>query len=258
MPFNKENFYQEGNSEEFFFSRTNPLANPANAEILKIEECGNCCNIDLVVTLETVEGETTFTFTAPTCDYETKYLKVQLTDGYGNFATGVDSGTCDEIVVDTTGLQGDDWSVIIEVNIGESDLLGCDCVKKFAFEYNPQSGLVINTVTQSAPVLKLAAVGGSLGITTLALGSFPDGTNIPFEVELHNTGATVLTVASATAVADVLSATLPTFAGVIYPGQKYTLSAVADGTLGAGAQSGDINFVSDGGNITLAVTWTLA
>jgi len=75
---------------------------------------------------------------------------------------------------------------------------------------------------------------------------------------LHNTGFTVLTVASATPVADVLSATLPQFAGVIYPGQKYTLSAVADGNLGAGAQTGDINFVSDGGSITLTVTWTLS
>jgi hypothetical protein len=40
MSFNKENFFVEGNSEEFFFSRTNPLANGANAEILKIENCG--------------------------------------------------------------------------------------------------------------------------------------------------------------------------------------------------------------------------
>ena len=46
MPFNKENFFQEGNSEEFFFARTNPLANAANAEILKIEDCGGCCDIN--------------------------------------------------------------------------------------------------------------------------------------------------------------------------------------------------------------------
>ncbi len=35
-------------------------------------------------------------------------------------------------------------------------------------------------------------------------------------------------------------------------------SAVADGNLGAGAQTGDINFVSDGGSITLTVNWTLS
>ena len=51
MAFNKENFYQEGNSQEFFFSRTNPLANPANAEILKIKKSG-CCESDLALVAE--------------------------------------------------------------------------------------------------------------------------------------------------------------------------------------------------------------
>lgn len=256
MAFNKENFYQEGNSEEFFFSRTNPLANPANAEILKIEDCGTCCDIELDVEFATVEGVTTITVNAPTSGYTTKYFKVQITDGAGNFATAVGTGTVSTLDIDVTGLTGSDWYVIIEINTGESDLLSCDCVKKFSFPYNGGT-LAIDTEALSAPVLKLAEVGGTLGITTLALGSFPDGANIPFQVELHNTGNTVLTVASATPVADVLTATLPQFAGVIYPGQKYTLSAVADGTLGAGAQTGDINFVSDGGSITLVVTWTL-
>jgi len=139
---------------------------------------------------------------------------------------------------------------------GEGDLLSCNCKVAYSFSYNGGT-LSLDTIAANAPVLALYEVGGSLSITTLALGSFPDGTNIPFQVELHNTGFTVLTVASATPVADVLSSTLPQFAGVIYPGNKYTLSAVADGTLGAGAQTGDINFVSDGGSITLTVTWTL-
>lgn len=256
MPFNKENFYQEGNSEEFFFSRTNPLANAANAEILKIEDCGGCCDLQLNVEFATVEGVTTITVNAPTSGYTTKYFKVQITDGFGNFATSVGTGAVSTLDIDVSGLQGSDWTVTIEINTGESDILGCDCVKKFNFAYNGGT-LAIDTEALAAPVLSLSAVGGSLGITTLALGSFPDGADIPFQVELHNTGFTVLTVASATPVADVLSATLPQFAGVIYPGQKYTLSAVADGNLGAGAQSGDINFVSDGGSITLAVTWTL-
>jgi len=256
MSFNKENFFQEGNSEEYFFSRTNPLANAANAEILKIEDCGGCCDIELDVQFETVEGVTTVTVNAPTDGYVTKYFKVQITDGAGNFATAVGTGTVSTLDIDVTGLTGSDWYVIIEISIGESDLLGCDCTKKFSFAYDGGS-LSIDTEALANPVLSLSAVGGSLGITTLALGTFPDGADIPFQVELHNTGFTVLTVASATPVADVLSATLPQFAGVIYPGQKYTLSAVADGNLGAGAQTGDINFVSDGGNITLAVTWTL-
>ncbi len=256
MSFNKENFFQEGNSEEYFFSRTNPLANAANAEILKIEDCGGCCDIQLNVDFATVEGVTTITVNAPTDAYVTKYFKVQITDGYGNFATSVGTGEVSTLDVDVSGLSGSNWTVIIEINTGESDLLSCDCVKKFSFGYNGGT-LSIDTEALAAPVLAVYEVGGSVGITTLDLGSYPDGTNIPFEVELHNTGFTVLTVASATPVADVLTATLPQFAGVIYPGQKYTLSAVADGTLGAGAQTGDINFVSDGGNITLTVTWTL-
>jgi hypothetical protein len=256
MAFNKENFYQEGNSEEFFFARTNPLANAANAEILKIEDCGGCCDLDLNVELATVEGVTTVTVNAPTSGYDTKYFKVQITDGAGNFATAVGTGTVSTLDIDVTGLTGSDWSVIIEISTGELDILNCDCTKKFSFAYNGGT-LAIDTEALANPVLSLSAVGGALGITTLALGSFPDGADIPFQVELHNTGFTVLTVASATPVADVLSATLPQFAGVIYPGQKYTLSAVADGNLGAGAQTGDINFVSDGGSITLTVNWTL-
>ena len=256
MPFNKENFYQDGNSEEYFFSRTNPLANPANAEILKIEDCGTCCDIELDVDFATVEGVTTITVNAPTDQYVTKYFKVQITDGAGNFATAVGTGEVTTLDIDVTGLTGSDWYVIIEINKGESDILGCDCVKKFSFPYNGGT-LSIDTEALSAPVLAVYEVGGSVGITSIDLGSYPDGANIPFQVELHNTGATVLTVASATPNADVLTATLPQFAGVIYPGQKYTLSAVADGTLGAGAQTGSIDFVSDGGNITLSVAWTL-
>lgn len=256
MAFNKENFYQEGNSEEFFFSRTNPLANPANAEILKIEDCGTCCDIELNVEFATVEGITTITVNAPTSGYTTKYFKVQITDGYGNFATGVETGIVSTININVESLQGNNWTVIIEINTGESDILNCDCVKKFSFPYNG-GALAIDTEALSAPVLAVYEVGGIVAVTSIDLGTLPDGTNIPFEVELHNTGATVLTVELATPVADVLTADLPTYAGVIYPGQKYTLSAVADGTLGAGAQSGSIDFVSNGGNVTLAVTWTL-
>ena len=256
MSFNKENFFQEGNSEEFFFSRTNPLANGANAEILKIEDCGGCCDIQLVAEIKTTEGVTTVKTSVPTDAYVTKYFKVQITDGQGNFATSVGTGTVSTLDVDVSNLLGSDWSVIIEINTGESDLLSCDCVKKFSFAYNGGT-LNIDTIALSAPVLAVYEVGGALGITTLALGTFPDGADIPFQVELHNTGFTVLTVASATPVADVSSATLPAFAGVIFPGNKYVLSAVADGNLGAGAQTGDINFVSDGGSITLTVTWKL-
>ena len=256
MSFNKENFYQEGNSEEYFFSRTNPLANPANAEILKIQTCGDC-DVQLVVSIAETMGGTGFQFGSPTSGYTPAFIKIQITDGYGNFVTHVEEGDVSDVTINTTSLLGDDWSIFLQIQVEANALAGCGCGKIFTFEYDKTSGLSIDTEALANPVLSLSAVGGALGITTLALGTFPDGADIPFQVELHNTGFTVLTVASATPVADVLSSTLPQFAGVIYPGNKYTLSAVADGTLGAGAQTGDIQFVSDGGNITLTVTWTL-
>jgi len=255
MPFNKENFFQEGNSEEYFFGRTNPLANPANAEILKIEECGACA-LELVGTLEVVEGIAQLTFAAPTDTYDFKYVKLQITDGQGNFVTVVNTGINPTMDVDVTSLLGSDWTATIVMETGEGDLLSCNCKVVYNFSYDG-GVLTLDTVASNAPVLAVYEVGGSVTVTSIDLGSFPDGTNIPFEVELHNTGFTVLTVASATPNADVLTATLPQFAGVIYPNQKYTLSAVADGTLGAGAQTGSIDFVSDGGNITLNVSWTL-
>lgn len=257
MAFNKENFYQEGNSEEYFFSRTNPLANPANAEILKVETCGDC-DVELVVSINETMGGTGFEFGSPTSGYTPAFIKIQITDGYGNFVTHVEEGDITDAVINTTSLLGDDWSVFLQIQLEANVLAGCGCGKIFTFNYDKSTGLSIDTVALKAPVLQLSEVGGTIGVTSINLGSYPDGTNIPFQVELHNTGSTVLTVASATPVADVLSSTLPQFAGLIYPNQKYTLSAVADGTLGAGAQSGDINFVSDGGNITLTVSWTLA
>jgi hypothetical protein len=257
MSFNKENFYQEGNSEEYFVGRTNPLANPANAEILKIEECG-ACTLELVAELENVEGVVSLKFSSsgPTNAYDFKYIKLQITDGKGNFVTVVGTGVDPTLDVDVTGLLGSDWTVTVIMETGEGDLISCNCKVAYSFDYNGNF-IILDTVAANAPVLAVYEVGGSVAVTSIDLGTFPDGANIPFQVELHNTGFTVLTVASATPVADVLSSTLPQFAGVIYPGNKYTLSAVADGTLGAGAQTGDIQFVSDGGNITLTVTWTL-
>jgi hypothetical protein len=255
MSFNKENFYQEGNSEEYFLGRTNPLANPANAEILKIEECG-ACTLELVGTLRNVEGVVDLTFADPTNTYDFKYIKLQITDGKGNFVTVVGANVDPYLEVDVTSLLGSDWTVTVIMETGEGDLISCNCKVAYSFDYNG-GALILDTVAAKAPVLAVYEVGGSLAVTTIDLGSYPDGANINFQVELHNTGTTVLTVASATPVADVLTATLPQFAGVIYPGNKYTLSAVADGNLGAGAQTGDINFVSNGGNITLVVTWTL-
>jgi hypothetical protein len=258
MPFNKENFFTEGNSEEYFFARTNPLANGGNAEILKIEDCGGCCDLQLDFSAATTEGVTTFTLNAPTSGYNTKYIKIQITDGAGNFVTGVGTGTVSSIAIDTSTLTGNDWSVIIEISTGESDILNCDCVKRFSFGYDGGT-LAIDTEALWAPVLRITEVGGTLAITTKSLGlTFPAlGPNIPFQVELENTGNEVLTVGAITVTSQVLSASIPQFANVIYPGQKRTLSAVANGNLAAGAKTGSIVVNSDGGNITLAITYTI-
>ena len=258
MPFNKQNFFQEGNSEEFFFARTNPLANAANAEILKIEDCGGCCDLQLDFSAATTLGVTTFTLNAPTSGYNTKYIKIQITDGVGNFVTGVGTGTVSSIAIDTSPLTGSDWSVIIEISTGESDILACDCVKRFSFGYDGGT-LAIDTEALWAPVLRITEVGGTLAITTKSLGlTFPAlGPNIPFQVELENTGNEVLTIGTITVTSQVLSASIPQFANVIYPGQKRTLSAVANGNLAAGAKTGSIVVNSDGGNITLAITYTV-
>lgn len=258
MSFNKENFFQEGNSEEFFFARTNPLANNANAEILKIEDCGGCCDIQLNLEFETVEGVTTITVNAPTSGYDTKYFKVQITDGQGNFATSVGTGTVSTLNVDVSNLLGSNWSVIIEISTGELDILGCDCVKRFSFGYDGGT-LAIDTEALCAPVLRITNVDETTPITTKSLGlTFPAlGPNIAFEVELENIGNEVLNIGAITVTSQILSASIPQFADIIFPGQKRTLSAVANGNLTAGAKTGSIVVNSNGGNITLAITYTV-
>jgi hypothetical protein len=108
-------------------------------------------------------------------------------------------------------------------------------------------------------VLRITNVGGTTAITTKSLGlTFPAlGPNINFQVELENIGNTVLDIGTITVSSQVLSASIPTFADIIFPGQKRTLSAVANGNLTAGAKTGSIVVNSNGGNITLAITYTV-
>jgi hypothetical protein len=88
--------------------------------------------------------------------------------------------------------------------------------------------------------------------------TFPaSGPNINFQVELENIGNTVLDIGAITVTSQVLSASIPTFADIIFPGQKRTLSAVANGNLAAGNKTGSIVVNSNGGNITLAITYTV-
>jgi hypothetical protein len=248
MSFNKENFFQEGNSEEFFFSRINPLANAANAEILKIEDCGGCCDLQLNVEFETVAGVTTITVNAPTSGYDTKYFKVQITDGQGNFVTGVDTGTVSSIAIDVSTLTGSNWSVIIEIATGELDILNCDCTKKFSFAYDGGT-LAIDTEALWAPALRLLKADNATIVSdngNYSIGTFPDGgTTAPFTVYAKNVGNQVLTVSSVSFLSDVASFALAPFSGVIYPGQSIAYSGTVDTSGAAGAYGGAITINSN-------------
>jgi hypothetical protein len=270
MAFNKENFYAEGNSQEFFFSRTNPLANPANAEILKIKKSG-CCDNEFALVAEYgyngMGGTFVIDFSAPTSTIDSRYVKIVVTDGLGNFATAVDSGTVSSLTADVSGLDVSvTWtvSVVIEVNANAS--VDCPCIVEYTFPYLS----FVGTVTVDTTTLYAARIAGfeadaRTGISdggTYDLGTFPDGgTTQPFSVVFKNTGASVLTISSVSFTADVVSFTLPAFAGVVYPNQTVTLSGTVDASGVAGNYDGTITINSDGVNATaynITIEYTLA
>jgi hypothetical protein len=267
MAFNKENFYAEGNSQEFFFSRTNPLANPANAEILKIKQTG-CCGTDLALVAEYGYGAGDFTidFSAPTSDIDSRYVKVVVTDGLGNFATAVGTGTVASLAADVSGLDVSVvWtvSVVIEVNVNAS--VDCPCMVEYTFPYNSFVGtVVVNTTTLYAPVIAGFEADGTTSVAsggTYDLGTFDaGGTYEKFSVIYKNTGASVLTISSVSFTGDVLSFDLPNFAGVVYPNQTVTLSGTVDTSGIAGSYTGDITVNSDASNDPYVITidYTLA
>jgi hypothetical protein len=263
MSYNKENFFQEGNSEEFFFSRTNPLANGANAEILKIEDCGGCCDLQLDFSAATTEGVTTFTFNAPTSGYDTKYIKVQITDGAGNFVTGVGTGTVSSIAINVGTLTGSDWSVIIEISTGELDILGCDCVKKFSFAYDGGT-LAIDTEAIGIGILRASATeGGTYNLTTVPAGAFDaGGTSEDFDFYVQNVGANALIVESISVTGDVLSAAFDTTflgSGTLFATNIRKIATTLDSSGAAGSYSGTVVFnYSDGTTQVITITFTLA
>lgn len=269
MAFNKENFYQEGNSQEFFFTRTNPLANPANAEILKIKKSG-CCESDLALVAEYGynDGGQTFdiSFSSPTSTIDSRYVKVVVTDGQGHFATAVGTGTVSSLSVDAAGLDTSVvWTVSIVIETLENASVDCPCIVEYTFPYNSFVGTVaIKTNTLYSPVIALFEADGTTPVAdgdAYDLGSFAaGGTSEPFSVVVKNTGETVLTVSSVSFTADVLSFTLPQFAGVIYPGASVTLSGTVDASGSAGSYTGTITLNSDAPNAvyTIDVDYTLA
>ena len=263
MSFNKENFFVEGNSEEFFFSRTNPLANAANAEILKIENCGGSCDLQLDFSAATSSGTTTFTFNAPTSGYDTKYIKVQITDGAGNFVTGVDTGTVSSIAINVSTLTGSDWSVIIEIATGDLDILSCDCVRRFSFAYDGGT-LAINTEAIGIGILRGSATeGGTYNLTTIPAGAFPDGgTDEDFDFYVQNIGANALRVDSISITGDVLSAAFDTTfigSGTLFPSDIRKIATTLDSSGAVGSYSGTVVFnYSDGTTQVITITYTLA
>jgi hypothetical protein len=270
MAFNKENFYAEGNSQEFFFSRTNPLANPANAEILKIKKSG-CCDTEFALVAEYgyngMGGTFVIDFSAPTSTIDSRYVKIVVTDGQGNFATAVDSGTVSTLTADVSGLDVSvTWtiSVVIEVNANAS--VDCPCMVEYTFPYLPFVGTVtVNTTTLYAAKISAFEADGTTAIAdggTYDLGTFPaGGSTEKFSVVLKNTGESVLTISSVSFSGDVVNFTLPNFAGVVYPNQTVTLSGDVDASGIAGSYTGALVINSDGVNATaynITIDYTLA
>ena len=252
MPFNKENFYQEGNSQEYFFARTNPLANAANVEILRIKDCC-CAGVDIQLVAEGAVGgggALTVTFSAPTDTIDSRYIKVVVTDGQGIFATSVGTGTVSSLVVDTTTLnQNHDWTVNIVIEVGENQAIDCPCMKEYDFTFVPSVGFNINTTTLGSQALRLLKADNSTIVAdngNYTIGSFAaGGTTEPFTVYVRNVGNQVLTVSSVSFLADVDSFALAPFSGVIYPNQSIAYSGTVDTSGAAGAYGGAITINSN-------------
>ena len=252
MAFNKENFYQEGNSQEYFFSRTNPLANAGNAEILRIKDC--CCegvDIQLVAEGALSAGNLTITLSAPTSTIDSRYVKVVVTDGQGNFATTVETGTVTTLNVDVTGLNPNtEWTISIVIEVGDNPAIECPCMKEFDLIFNPYTGsFTVDTTilgTQRITLLEgdnstVVADGGAYSIGSFAAGGTTEG----FTVYVKNTGGMVLTVSSVSFTSDVAAFTLTPYGDVIYPTQSIAYSGTVDTSGVAGTYTGTITVNSD-------------
>ena len=251
MAFNKENFYQEGNSQEYFFDRTNPLANAGNAEILKIKDC--CCegvDIQLVAEGSVGAGDLVVTFASPTTLIDSRYVKIVVTDSQGNFATAVGSGNVTTLTVDVSGLNvNQTWTVNIVIEVGENPAIACPCMKEYDFTFVPAVGFNIDTTTLGAQALRLLESNNSTVVAdggTYAIGSFAaGGTTEPFTVYVKNVGNHVLTVSSVSFTSDVAGFTLTPYGDVVYPSQSIAYSGTVDTSGTAGSYTGTITVNSN-------------
>ena len=253
MAFNKENFYAEGNSQEFFFTRTNPLANPANAEILKIEKSG-CCGTELPLVAEyeyNGMGQTfDIDFSSPTSTIDSSYVKVVVTDGLGNFATAVGTGTVGDLSVDVSNLDVSvTWTVSVVIEVNENASVNCPCMVEYTFPYLSFAGTVtVDTTTLGAQALRLLESDNSTVVAdgdTYNVGNIVGGTTGTFTVYIRNVGSQVLTVSSVSFTADVTAFTLAPFANIVYPNQSIAYSGTVDTSGAAGAYSGTITVNSN-------------
>ena len=269
MPYSKENFYAEGNSQEYFFSRTNPLANPANAEILKIKK--SCCDgVDIELQAEygyNGMGQTfDVSFGSATSGIDSRYVKVVITDGLGAFGTAVGTGNVSSLSADVSTLNpAVEWTVSFVIEVLNNASVDCPCMAEYTIPYTPFIGtLIVDTTTISSPRTIVFEADGSTIIAdagTYALGTLPIGSIGSFSVVVKNTGASVLTVSSVSYGSHVLSFDLPNFAGVIYPNQTVTLSGTVDTDLTAGSKTGTIVINSDASNVAVynvTIGYTLA
>lgn len=252
MAFNKENFYQEGNSQEYFFDRTNPLANAGNVEKLRIKDC--CCegvDIQLVAEGAIGGGSLLIRFGNPTDLIDSRYVKIVVTDSQGNFTTAVGTGLVPNLTVDISTLNPNQiWTVNFVIEVGSNPAIDCPCMKEYDFTFNPYSGgFLIDTTTLGAQVLSLLQSDNSTVVIdggSYDLGSYPvGGISAPFTVYVKNIGDHVLTVSSVSFTADVLGFTLTPYGDVIYPNQSIAYFGAVDTSGLAGSYTGTITINSD-------------
>lgn len=257
MAFNKENFFQEGNSEDSFLSRTNPLANAANAEILKIEECGSC-DIELDIAITTSGGTTTVVLNAPTSGYDV--VMIHITDGKGNYATGSGAGAIDTAHLDSSAT----WIVTVYIENGTDKILSCVCSKKYSFEYVSADGIEINTETLGIGLLRASASPTGTYATSLVGGSFPaGGTTESIEFWVKNTGVNALQVTGIAASGDATAVAWDNggYLGeaTLYAGDIRKVQVTVNSSGLAGLYSGIVTFTFiDGTTQAINVNYTLA
>jgi hypothetical protein len=270
MPFQLDNNFKEGNSPEYFFSRTNPLANSTNAVILKIEN-PYCDRLELVTSAVVAGGGAALTLTnaSPTSGYTLRFMSVTVSDGEGNFVTNVGTGTVAAVVVNTSTLDANsDWNVIVKLEEQNNPAIDCGCATDYLFYVqNPASNptVAIDTTTIGAQVLAITEADGVTVVAdggAYAIGAFAaGGTTEPFTIGLKNTGKHVLKITSATPAGDVLSITLGTYDKVVYPGQVILISGTVDASGIAGPYTGTVTVVSDdptNASYVIDIDYTLA